>query len=128
EMPRLMSVTYASLVMLKDMPAAKKMRLSKAIPPLACGVPIIYSGHGESALLAERQGCAVVVEPERPDQLAAAILDLAARPQARDDMGRRGRLWVEREFAWRGLVEDWLSQISCIRRGQDPKVPGLESD
>src|SRR6185503_18084666 len=44
EMPRLMSISYASLVTLRDMPAARKMRLSKAIPPLACGVPVIYAG------------------------------------------------------------------------------------
>jgi colanic acid biosynthesis glycosyl transferase WcaI len=126
EMARLMSITYASLVVLKDMPAARKMRLSKAIPPLACGVPIIYSGHGESARIAQKEGCAVVVEPERPEQLAQAILDLADQPAERDKMGRRGRALAEREFSWRGLVGDWVRQIASIRQGEDPRVPGTD--
>jgi glycosyltransferase involved in cell wall biosynthesis len=125
EMARLMSVTYASLVILRDMPAARKMRLSKTIPPLACGVPIIYCGHGESALIAEKEQCAVLVEPERPDRLAAAIRDLAARPGRRNEMGRQGRSLAEREFSWRRIVQDWVRQISCIQKGQDPRVPSL---
>ena len=44
EVSLLMSVSYAFLVVLRDIPAAKKMRLSKTFPPLACGVPVIYAG------------------------------------------------------------------------------------
>src|SRR5262249_51239267 len=44
EMTQLMSLTYASLVVLRALKISTKMRLSKAVPPLACGVPIIYAG------------------------------------------------------------------------------------
>ena len=71
EMPRLMSITYASLVVLKDMPIARKMRLSKAIPPLACGVPLIYAGRGESAEIIQKECCGVVVEPSNPSVLTS---------------------------------------------------------
>jgi glycosyltransferase involved in cell wall biosynthesis len=125
EMPRLMSITYASLVVLRDMPCARKMRLSKAIPPLACGVPIIYAGDGESARIAQREGCAISVPPGRPAQLAEAIRQLAANPKQRDEMGRLGRKLVEREFSWRGIVQDWVRQIDCIQKGVDPAIPGL---
>jgi colanic acid biosynthesis glycosyl transferase WcaI len=125
EMARLMSVTYASLVVLKNMPAAKKMRLSKAIPPLACGVPLIYAGMGESADIVRAEGCGVVVEPEHPAMLAQAIRKLADQPQNRDEMGQRGRLLAERDFSWRFLVGDWLRQMVCIKEGRNPKVPGL---
>ena len=33
EMDRLMAITYASLITLRDQPTARKMRLSKTIPP-----------------------------------------------------------------------------------------------
>lgn len=125
EMPRLMSITYASLVVLKNMPAAKKMRLSKAIPPLACGVPVVYAGLGEAAEILRQERCGVVVEPECPAKLAQAIRDLADQPQQRNEMARRGRLLAERDFSWRFLVVDWLRQIACIKAGLDPKVPGL---
>lgn len=125
EMTQLMSITYASLVVLKDMPAAKKMRLSKAIPPLACGVPVVYGGFGEAAEIIRAERCGIVVEPERPEKLAQAIRNLADSPQERDEMGKRGRLLAERDFSWRFLVGDWLRQMECIKAGQDPQVPGL---
>ncbi len=125
EMPRLMSITCASLVVLKNMPAARKMRLSKAIPPLACGVPVIYAGMGESADIVRAEGCGLVVEPEHPEKLAQAIRTLADQPQKRDEMGRQGVRLAERDFSWRFLIGDWLRQLDWIKAGRDPKVPGL---
>ncbi len=125
DMHRLMSITYGSLVVLKNIPASTKMRLSKAIPPLACGVPIIYAGLGESAEIVRRECCGVVVEPERPDRLAQAIRELADHPERRNEMGQRGRSLAEREFSWRFLVRDWLRQLTCIEAGEDPRVPGM---
>jgi glycosyltransferase involved in cell wall biosynthesis len=125
EMPRLMSITYASLVVLKNMPAAHKMRLSKAIPPLACGVPLIYAGFGETMDIIGAEKCGVVVEPERPERLAQAIRELADHPRERSEMGRRGRVLAERDFSWRFLVGDWVRQMVSIKAGKDPSVPGL---
>jgi glycosyltransferase involved in cell wall biosynthesis len=125
EMPRLMSITYASLVVLKNMPAAIKMRLSKTIPPLACGVPVVYAGLGEAAEIVRTEGCGIVVEPECPQKLAQAIRDLADEPGQRDEMGRKGRQLAERDFSWKLLVRDWLRQIVCINAGEEPNVPGL---
>jgi len=125
EMPTLMSITYASLVVLKNMPVARKMRLSKTIPPLACGVPVIYAGLGEAAEMVRAEGCGTVVEPESPQKLAQAIRDLADRPEQRDKMGRKGRQLAERDFSWGFLVGDWLRQMARISAGDEPKVPGL---
>ena len=125
EMPRLMSLTQASLVVLRDIPAATRMRLSKAVPPLACGVPVIYAGKGETAEIIAREGCGVAVEPERPERLAAAIERLAGDQAARDEMGRRGRALVERDLAWRTLVQDWTRQIARVAEGKSPGIPSL---
>lgn len=126
EMPRLMSITYASLVVLKDMPAARKMRLSKAIPPLACGVPLIYAGRGESAEIVQKECCGVVVEPERADRLALAIRELADSPDERNEMGKRGRALAESQFSWRFLITDWLRQINRIKAGENPDIPAVK--
>ena len=123
EMTRLMSITYASLVVLRDMPAAKKMRLSKAIPPLACGVPVIYAGHGETPEILVREGCGVQVEPENPELLAKAMENLADAPDLRRRMGQAARVLAEREFSWRSLVRDWVAQVARIKAGQDPGLP-----
>lgn len=116
EMPQLMSITYASLVVLKDMPAAEKMRLSKTFPPLACGVPVVYSGRGESADMVEQHDCGIKVEPESPELLAAALERLADDPAMRDRMGSNGLQLVERELSWRSIIENWLQQLQATRR------------
>jgi glycosyltransferase involved in cell wall biosynthesis len=111
EMPRLMSITYASVVVMKDIPAAEKMRLSKTFPPLACGVPVVYSGRGESADMVEEHGCGVQVLPESPELLAEAIVRLADDPTLRDAMGRRGVELVDRELSWASIIRTWLAQL-----------------
>ena len=114
EMPQLMSITWCSLVVLRRLEVATKMRLSKAIPPMACGVPVIYAGWGEPAEIVSRESVGICVEPERADQLARAIEQLADDPELRDVMGKRGRLLAERDFSWSFLVESWERQIEQI--------------
>jgi len=123
EMPSLMSLTCASLVVLRRMEIATKMRLSKAIPPLACGVPIIYAGWGETAEIVERERVGLRVEPEDPAALAEAVEYLADRRDLREELGRRGRLLAEREFSWSHLVADWMRQIGRVAQKLDPEVP-----
>jgi colanic acid biosynthesis glycosyl transferase WcaI len=118
-----MSLTWASLVVLRKLQIAHKMRLSKAIPPLACGVPLIYAGWGETAEIVEREGVGLRVEPENPESLAAAVVRLADQPQERNEMGRRGRALAEREFSWSFIVADWIRQLACVREGLNPDVP-----
>jgi putative colanic acid biosynthesis glycosyltransferase WcaI len=128
EMPGLMSITCASLVVLRRMEIATKMRLSKAIPPLACGVPIIYAGWGETAEIVERERVGLRVEPEDPAALARAVEYLADHAAERDELGRRGRLLAEREFAWSHLVADWMRQMGRVARKLDPEVPRPAGD
>ena len=100
------------------------MRLSKTIPPLACGVPVIFAGHSESADILEREGCGVRLDPGRADLLAAAIEALADEPDRRAAMGRRGRALAERAFSWRSIVQSWVRQIDAVMQGQTPVIPG----
>jgi glycosyltransferase involved in cell wall biosynthesis len=111
EMPDLMSVTYASLVVLRDMPAAAKMRLSKTFPPLSCGVPVIYSGRGESADMLAEHRCGVCVPPEDAEQLADAIRMLADDRSLRDELGANGVALIDRELSWVRIIDDWLEQL-----------------
>jgi colanic acid biosynthesis glycosyl transferase WcaI len=111
EMAQLMSVTYASLVVMKDIPAADKMRLSKTFPPLACGVPVIYAGYGESADMVREHGCGICTTPEKPAELATAIEHLADDSELRNDLGRHGVDLIERELSWKAIIDNWLQQL-----------------
>ncbi|WP_413935498.1 glycosyltransferase family 4 protein [Nitrospira sp. BLG_1] len=111
ERSSLMSVTYAFIAVLRNIPVAQKMRLSKIFPPLACGVPVIYAGVGESAEIILNNDCGIVVPPEDPASLADAVRRLVDAPGRRDAFSVAGRKLVEREFSWNTIVPNWLRQL-----------------
>ena len=98
-MPELLSLFDVAVVPLADVPLFDGARPSKLFELLAVGVPVVYAGRGEGARLAEASGAAVVVPPEDPRELAAAIGDLVAGPEERRrQMGEEGRTYVGRHF------------------------------
>ncbi len=66
---------------------------------LAAGRPVIAAADAESetAQVVERVGCGIVVRPGRPELLARAIRDAHDGAYDLEEMGARGREWVERE-------------------------------
>jgi colanic acid biosynthesis glycosyl transferase WcaI len=111
EMARCYSIAYASVAVLRDMDVARKMRLAKVFPALSCGVPVVFSGLGETPELLEAHGAGIAVQPEQPAALARAIEELADDPGRRDAMGRAGRELAEARFSWRVIVDRWLNEI-----------------
>ena len=66
---------------------------------LAAGRPVIAAADddSETAQVVREVGCGIVIPPGRPDLLAAALRDLASGTHDLDEMGRRGRAYVEAE-------------------------------
>jgi glycosyltransferase involved in cell wall biosynthesis len=66
---------------------------------LAAGRPVIVAADpdSETARLVSEAECGVVVPPDRPDLIAAAIRDAHDGRFDLDELGRRGREYVERE-------------------------------
>jgi colanic acid biosynthesis glycosyl transferase WcaI len=123
EVAQLMSITTASLVVVRPIEISKKMRLAKAIPPMACGVPVIYAGWGEMAEIVRREQVGVTVEPGNASEIARSIEKLADDPSLARELGARGRRLAEREYSWALLVADWMRQLQLVLRGEDPAVP-----
>jgi glycosyltransferase involved in cell wall biosynthesis len=115
-MSRCYSIAYASLAVLRDMEVAGKMRLSKVFPALSCGVPVIFSGAGETPELLEEYQAGIGVAPEQPRALAQAIEELADDPGRRDALGRAGRDLAVKQFSWRAIVEGWLEELGDVGR------------
>jgi colanic acid biosynthesis glycosyl transferase WcaI len=74
---------------------------SKIATSLASGRPIIGSLDLQTpaAELLRRSGGAILVEPEAPAGLAAAMRELASDPERRKEMGRNGRAFAEQHLA-----------------------------
>jgi len=114
EVARLYSLAYAGLSTLRGLPLFEGARPVKVFAAMACGKPVVYGGRGEGARLVEQARCGLVVPPEDPPALVAAIRSLLAQPQTAAQLGCNGRAHVEAHFSWQVIVRDWLKQL------QDP--------
>ncbi len=115
ESAELYSIACAAIATFRNVAVASRMRPSKLFPAMSCGVPVIFSGCGEAADLIERNACGIAVPPEDSAALAQAMMKLAQDPALRQQMGRNGRLLVEREYSWSGIVGRWLSGLQSAR-------------
>jgi glycosyltransferase involved in cell wall biosynthesis len=113
DMPALFAASRATVVPLRKGDLFKSTRPSKIFPSLACERPVILSGEGESAELLVEHRCGIVVPPEDGAAFADAVERLADHPEEAGEMGRRGRVLVEREYGWDTLVGAWLRQLSA---------------
>ncbi len=66
---------------------------------LASGVPVVEPRLGGVAELVEETGGGVLVDPNDPDALAAALADLLRNPERARELGERGREAVLERFA-----------------------------
>jgi len=89
---------------------------------LAAGRPVIVGADADSetAVLVREVGCGLVVPPGRPDLLAAAIRSVAGGQHDLEEMGGRGRAWVEanadRRIALRRYEEELAELLSSSGR------------
>src|SRR5207253_6244787 len=65
---------------------------------LANGVPVVQPRHGSFPELVERTAGGVLVEPDDPQALAAALRQLLENPALRDELGRKGKQAVHERF------------------------------
>ena len=72
---------------------------SRAYGVLAAGRPLLVSADSdcETVRIVERSGCGIVVPPGRPELVAGAIRDAYEGSIDLEEMGRKGRAYVERE-------------------------------
>ncbi len=76
----------------------------KVFDYLACGRPTVASAiPSVTGIFSEDQGV-LLVPPDDPPALAAALLHLLNHPATATDLGRRGRLFVEQQHSWGSMV------------------------
>jgi colanic acid biosynthesis glycosyl transferase WcaI len=110
-MPDFFSIAVASIAPLVKNELFKGARPSKIFPSLACGIPVIFCGEGETADLLIQHGAGLVVEPENACALAEAIERFADDDNLRKVLGANGRKLACTRFSWETIVVDWLEQL-----------------
>jgi colanic acid biosynthesis glycosyl transferase WcaI len=72
---------------------------SKLFDALACERPVILGAVGPACQLLEAHAAGIVIPPEDPEALAAAILSLKAKPELCQSMGKAGRRLVQDRYS-----------------------------
>lgn len=98
EIPAWLASTDCLLVLLRDLPIFETVIPSKFFEFLAQERAVIVAARGEIRRMAEEAKAALVIDPERSDQLAHAILEVREHPEEARARARTGRLWVEGGF------------------------------
>jgi glycosyltransferase involved in cell wall biosynthesis len=112
--PALIAESEAAVVLLRDRPLFRGALPTKMLEAMSAARPIVLSAAGEAAELVERAQCGVVVPPERPERLAAALAELAHdRPRARR-LGAAGRAAAE-SFSGEAAAERWRELLGRLR-------------
>ncbi len=116
EVPGLYAAADACLVPLRDVPLFETFVPSKLFEVLAAGRPVIGAVRGEARQILARSGGALLVDPQRGDQLAVAVDALRRDPRLANQLAQRGRAFA-RQFYDRDQLAvrylDLLGQVVC---------------
>src|SRR5258708_6116842 len=114
QVPGLYAAADVCLVPLRDVPVFDAFVPSKLFEMLAAGRPIIGAVRGEARDILARSGGALLVEPERGDQLAAAVDRLCADPDLRAELARNGRAFAVEHYDRDALAAKYLELLRNV--------------
>lgn len=94
--PLLIAGADACLAPLRRLPLFEATLPVKMYEAMACGRAVIVAAEGAACQLARQEaGAAICVEPENPEAQAQAILYLRSHPEVTQQLGQRGRAYIE---------------------------------
>ncbi|HLZ28933.1 MAG TPA: glycosyltransferase family 4 protein [Chloroflexota bacterium] len=111
DVPGLYAAADVCLVPLRDVPLFDAFVPSKLFEVLAAGRPIVGAVRGEARDILTRSGAALLVDPERGDQLAAAVDRLRADPALRAELSSNGRAFAEKYYDRDTLAAGYLDLL-----------------
>jgi len=81
----------------------------------ACGVPVVASRFGGFPEVVKDGETGLLVPPQDPSALAAALRALLSDPARRQRMGEAGRRWVAEQFHWERVTERVLDAYRSVK-------------
>jgi glycosyltransferase involved in cell wall biosynthesis len=115
EMPRLLRAADVGAAVLKRVETFKTVYPNKIFDYMACARPTLLAIDGVAREVIEEQAqSGVFVEPERPEELANTAEWMANHPEELQQMGARGRRFVEENFARPKLAARYLEVMNEV--------------
>lgn len=78
---------------------------------LACGTPVVATNVGGVSQMIASEQCGIVVHPDSPSALQAALAAALRKPWEREIIARRGQL-----RSWSQVAEEVLQQMEAVRQ------------
>ena len=123
EVPRVVAGALAAAV-LTYAPERAGYSPLKLYEAMACGVPVVCSDTPGQAEYVREHSAGIVVPPEDPDAVAAAVAELAGDPQTARAMGARGRRAVEERYSWTARAVERLAMVERAVAARAQGEPG----
>jgi colanic acid biosynthesis glycosyl transferase WcaI len=88
---------------------------SKLLAYMASGKPVVatVNATSEAGLLIEHANCGIVVPPEKPGDLAAALRELHRHPERHAGLGAAGRRHVAENFDRKVILKRWSGLLEA---------------
>jgi glycosyltransferase involved in cell wall biosynthesis len=106
DVPRFYSCFDLCVYPRKDLPVCRVVPPLKPLEAMAMAVPVVVSDLPPLTELVGGSGAAVVVAPDAPEALAAAIERLLGDAAALDRIGQAGATWVRANRSWDRVADD----------------------
>jgi glycosyltransferase involved in cell wall biosynthesis len=88
---------------------------NKLFDYMGCGRPTVVAAEGETAAAICEGGAGLVVPPEKPEQMAAALVRLAALPASElAEMGARARRYALERFRRDRIADDLMAALRRV--------------
>lgn len=109
DMPAFVLAADAGAAVLQNNPTFRTVYPNKVFDYMACERPTLLAIDGVArTLVCDEARAGVFAEPENAQALAQAIRRLADSPREREEMGRRGREWVQQNASRDALASRYL--------------------
>lgn len=107
EIPAFLQLADIGLAILKPLEEYKTTYPNKVFDYMAAGKPVLLAIDGVIREVVEMAGCGLFVPPGNAQALASAAQQLAAEAHLRQEMGKRGRAYLEAHFSRQALAEQF---------------------
>lgn len=84
----------------------------------ACGVPVVASDFGGFPEVVRAGVTGLLVPPQDPPALAAALRTVLDDPERRQALGEAGRQWVNGQFHWERVAERVMEAYRSVMEGR----------
>jgi glycosyltransferase involved in cell wall biosynthesis len=110
----LLARATVGLVLFHAVPNHTEAQPNKLFEYMAAGLPIVCSAFPLWRALVSEVGCGICVDPNSPEEIAAAIQELIGDPAMRAEMGKRGREAVVGRYNWDAESQRLLHLYSVL--------------